>query len=224
MGADIAGLAAELRKPLRPLWVSQASRIWLDAIPAPSELAFTPIYLISASLPNARMRRMTGAVLAGSPCLGMPPSINEVAQLGHSVQDVQRSSGSTSCDTCVQAGRRAMQRPPGATSMCQEPATMRRAGPGASPQNYCGSTSRRLHPSSRLGVHCLTEDSPLFLWNAVGKKNDHMSRLCMRADGEGFQQIAGTGRGRAKRRAHCDGAHRARRLGRRGAQRRSFGT
>ncbi len=64
VGADIAGLAAVLRKPLRPLWVSQASRIWLDAIPAPSELAFTPIYLVSASLPNARMRRMTGAFYA----------------------------------------------------------------------------------------------------------------------------------------------------------------
>ena len=67
--ADIGGLAAVLRKPLRPLWVSQASRIWLDAVPAASELPFTPLFLISASLPNARMRRLAGVLPRQRPLL-----------------------------------------------------------------------------------------------------------------------------------------------------------
>ena len=55
--ADIAGLANSLQKPLRPLWISQNSRIWIDQVPDPEDLPFTPIILLSASLPNARQRR-----------------------------------------------------------------------------------------------------------------------------------------------------------------------
>lgn len=61
MGADLAGLAAELRKPLRPLWVSQRSAIWLNEVAHPAYLPFTPLFLVSASLPNARQRRLASA-------------------------------------------------------------------------------------------------------------------------------------------------------------------
>ena len=57
LDADIAGLAKHLRKPLRALWISQNSRIWLDETPDPEDLPFTPVILVSASLPNARQRR-----------------------------------------------------------------------------------------------------------------------------------------------------------------------
>ena len=59
--ADVAGLARCLRKPLRPLWISQNSRIWIDQVPDPEDLPFTPVILVSASLPNARQRRFAGA-------------------------------------------------------------------------------------------------------------------------------------------------------------------
>ena len=60
VGADVAALAAALRKPLRPLWVSQNSLIWLDRVPDVADLGFTPLLLVSASLPNARQRRIAG--------------------------------------------------------------------------------------------------------------------------------------------------------------------
>ena len=60
VGVDMAALAAELRKPLRPLWVSQNSLIWLDQVPDLADLEFTPLLLVSASLPNARQRRIAG--------------------------------------------------------------------------------------------------------------------------------------------------------------------
>lgn len=47
-----------LTKPLRPLWVSQRSHIWLDEVAHPADLPFTPLILISASLPDARQRRI----------------------------------------------------------------------------------------------------------------------------------------------------------------------
>ncbi|EFJ30213.1 hypothetical protein SELMODRAFT_90248 [Selaginella moellendorffii] len=55
-GADLAGLAASLERPLRPLWISQRSLIWLDEIPEPGSLDFTPVILISASRPRALER------------------------------------------------------------------------------------------------------------------------------------------------------------------------
>ena len=57
LDADVAGLAEHLRKPLRALWISQNSRIWIDQTPDPGEWPFTPVILVSASLPNARQRR-----------------------------------------------------------------------------------------------------------------------------------------------------------------------
>ncbi|KAI4350798.1 hypothetical protein L6164_005213 [Bauhinia variegata] len=48
-GADIASLAACLRKPLRPLWISQKTVIWLNEVPDHDSWNFTPIILVSAS-------------------------------------------------------------------------------------------------------------------------------------------------------------------------------
>ncbi|XP_074280912.1 tRNA A64-2'-O-ribosylphosphate transferase isoform X1 [Silene latifolia] len=48
-GADISSLAMSLRKPLRPLWISQKSVIWLNEVPDHDSWNFTPIILVSAS-------------------------------------------------------------------------------------------------------------------------------------------------------------------------------
>lgn len=66
VGADVAGLAAVLKKPLRPLWVSQRSHIWLNEVAHPADLPFTPLILISASLPDARQRRIASESPAGT--------------------------------------------------------------------------------------------------------------------------------------------------------------
>ncbi|KAJ1437998.1 Senescence/spartin-associated [Sesbania bispinosa] len=48
-GADIASLSACLKKPLRPLWISQKTVIWLNEVPHHDSWDFTPIILVSAS-------------------------------------------------------------------------------------------------------------------------------------------------------------------------------
>lgn len=48
-GADIASLAEYLKKPLRPLWISQKTVIWLNEVPDHDSWDFTPIILVSAS-------------------------------------------------------------------------------------------------------------------------------------------------------------------------------
>lgn len=48
-GADIASLASCLKKPLRPLWISQRTVIWLNEVPDHDSWDFTPIILVSAS-------------------------------------------------------------------------------------------------------------------------------------------------------------------------------
>ncbi|KAK7398988.1 hypothetical protein VNO78_10163 [Psophocarpus tetragonolobus] len=48
-GADIASLAASLRKPLRPLWISHRTVIWLNHVPHHESWDFTPVILLSAS-------------------------------------------------------------------------------------------------------------------------------------------------------------------------------
>ena len=49
VGADVAGLSAALVKPLRVLWLSQASPLW--GLPDPAALPFTPVICVSASTP-----------------------------------------------------------------------------------------------------------------------------------------------------------------------------
>ena len=57
---SLQNLVQKLRKPLRPLWVSQLTRVWINEVPALQELPFVPLYLVSASLPNVRQRRQLG--------------------------------------------------------------------------------------------------------------------------------------------------------------------
>ena len=42
-------MAKTLKKPLRPLWLSQSSFIWINEVANPQDLRFTPLILISAS-------------------------------------------------------------------------------------------------------------------------------------------------------------------------------
>nr|AKM76537.1 initiator tRNA phosphoribosyl transferase family protein [Francoa sonchifolia] len=51
-GADIASLALCLKKPLRPLWISQKTVIWLNEVPDSDSWDFTPIILVSTSSPS----------------------------------------------------------------------------------------------------------------------------------------------------------------------------
>ncbi|MQL78816.1 hypothetical protein Taro_011249 [Colocasia esculenta] len=51
-GADIDTLASSLKKPLRPLWISQMTIIWLNEVPTSDSWDFTPMILVSASSPN----------------------------------------------------------------------------------------------------------------------------------------------------------------------------
>lgn len=60
-GADIASLASSLRKPLRPLWISQKSVIWLNEVPDHDSWDFTPIILVSASSPNGFLQQRTSS-------------------------------------------------------------------------------------------------------------------------------------------------------------------
>lgn len=55
-GADIPSLALGLQKPLRPLWISQKTRIWLNEVPEHELWDFTPIILVSASAAVATQR------------------------------------------------------------------------------------------------------------------------------------------------------------------------
>ena len=48
-GADIAALASCLKKPLRPLWISQKTVIWINEVPDYDSWDFTPIILVSAT-------------------------------------------------------------------------------------------------------------------------------------------------------------------------------
>lgn len=58
-GADLAPLVASLKKPLQPLWISQKSLIWLNEVPDASDWPFTPLILVSASVPTSCPTRMS---------------------------------------------------------------------------------------------------------------------------------------------------------------------
>ncbi|KAJ4842834.1 hypothetical protein Tsubulata_033654 [Turnera subulata] len=58
-GADIASIAFSLKKPLRPLWISQRSVIWLNEVPHQSSWDFTPIILVSASASDGVFQHRT---------------------------------------------------------------------------------------------------------------------------------------------------------------------
>lgn len=58
-GADIASLALLLRKPLRPLWISQKTLIWLNEVAEYDSWDFTPIILVSASSSSSMYQQRT---------------------------------------------------------------------------------------------------------------------------------------------------------------------
>nr|XP_043627264.1 uncharacterized protein LOC122598847 isoform X2 [Erigeron canadensis] len=60
-GADIASISSLLRKPLRPLWISQKTVIWLNEVPDYDSWDFTPIILISASASSDIYRQKTSS-------------------------------------------------------------------------------------------------------------------------------------------------------------------
>lgn len=60
-GADIDFLALSLRKPLRPLWISQRTLIWLNEVPDYDSWDFTPIILVSASATSGVIQHRTSS-------------------------------------------------------------------------------------------------------------------------------------------------------------------
>ncbi|KAL6984735.1 hypothetical protein U1Q18_018117 [Sarracenia purpurea var. burkii] len=58
-GADIASLASSLKKPLRPLWISQKTVIWLNEVPEHNSWDFTPLILVSASSSSGNFQHRT---------------------------------------------------------------------------------------------------------------------------------------------------------------------
>lgn len=58
-GADIASLALSIRKPLRPLWISQKTVIWLNEVPEYDSWDFTPIILVSSSSSSGAYQQLT---------------------------------------------------------------------------------------------------------------------------------------------------------------------
>lgn len=67
VGVDMDALATTLTKPLRPLWLGQNSRMLpTEQQPDLDELQFTPLYLVSASEPNARHRIVPDGFAAAS--------------------------------------------------------------------------------------------------------------------------------------------------------------
>ncbi|KAD6454812.1 hypothetical protein R6Q59_016568 [Mikania micrantha] len=60
-GVDIASISTLLKKPLRPLWISQKTVIWLNEVPDYNDWDFTPIILISASASSDIYRQKTSS-------------------------------------------------------------------------------------------------------------------------------------------------------------------
>lgn len=58
-GVDIGSLASSLEKPLRPLWISQKTVIWLNEVPDFDSWDFTPIILVSASSSMGTVQQRT---------------------------------------------------------------------------------------------------------------------------------------------------------------------
>lgn len=58
-GADMASIVSYLRKPLRPLWISQKTVIWLNEVPEYYSWDFTPVILVSASTTSSSFQHRT---------------------------------------------------------------------------------------------------------------------------------------------------------------------
>lgn len=60
-GADLTPLLSVLKKPLRPLWISQKSVIWLNEVPEHDSWDFTPLILVSASSSSGYLQQRTAS-------------------------------------------------------------------------------------------------------------------------------------------------------------------
>ncbi|KAI3709578.1 hypothetical protein L2E82_39344 [Cichorium intybus] len=60
-GADISSISSLLKKPLRPLWISQKTVIWLNEVPDHNSWDFTPVILISSSAQSDIYRQKTSS-------------------------------------------------------------------------------------------------------------------------------------------------------------------
>lgn len=60
-GADISSLVHHLKKPLRPLWISQNTLIWLNEVPQYQSWDFTPVIMVSASGRDGLMKQSVQA-------------------------------------------------------------------------------------------------------------------------------------------------------------------
>ncbi|KAH9301190.1 hypothetical protein KI387_012773, partial [Taxus chinensis] len=58
-GTDLTFLATSLKRPLRPLWISQKTVIWLNEVPDLDSWDFTPVILVSASTSTENTLRMS---------------------------------------------------------------------------------------------------------------------------------------------------------------------
>ncbi|XP_010531159.1 PREDICTED: tRNA A64-2'-O-ribosylphosphate transferase isoform X2 [Tarenaya hassleriana] len=65
-GADITSIVSCLRKPLRPLWISQKTLIWLNEVPEHDSWDFTPIILLSASASSGEVQCRKSSELSWS--------------------------------------------------------------------------------------------------------------------------------------------------------------
>lgn len=63
VSGEVGRLAAVLDKPLRPIWLSQESRMWLNAMTDRTDLPFTPLYLVSASKPSHQRESISLSLL-----------------------------------------------------------------------------------------------------------------------------------------------------------------
>ncbi|KAI9119357.1 hypothetical protein K1719_010032 [Acacia pycnantha] len=100
-GADIASLSACLKKPLRPLWISQRTLIWINEVPHHDSWDFTPIILVSASSSTGISQNRTTSEFSWSYipgagdgeeswAMGLSPNLfwNNVYDIIHSGPDV----------------------------------------------------------------------------------------------------------------------------------------
>lgn len=60
-GADLGSISMSLKKPLRPLWISQKTVIWLNEVPDYYSWDFTPVILVSASSQNPAYQQRTSS-------------------------------------------------------------------------------------------------------------------------------------------------------------------
>lgn len=72
-GADLIPLKKLLQKPLRPLWISQKTVIWLNEVADVASWNFTPIILVTASRPIGAPQRMSDVEFSWSYIPGTNP-------------------------------------------------------------------------------------------------------------------------------------------------------